>query len=519
MPESLNLWGEDLSGYEVNARNVEENRDGGVSDRKKRLIEIDRNQLVLRTVDVERLVGEDHVVRGIWAMVNQLDMSRLEEPIRAVEGQAGRPGFDPRMLMALWIYASSQGVSSARELSRMCEYEPGCQWITGLQSVNYHALSDFRMGQKEALDQIFTEVLGLLSAEGLIELTRVMQDGTKVKAQASGNSFRRRERIEAHLKIARSQVEALGSPDGVERNERSRRARERAKREREERLEQALKELEQLQQARPESKREQTRVSETDPEARVMKQSDGGFAPSYNLQISTEASHGIIVAVDVTQAGNDYDQLEEGIDRVRANTGQAPDQVVVDGGYIKNANIEAMADRGIDLIGPVAVSNPEASLRRRGIEPAFYPDQFEYDASDAIMRCPAGKALRRIHTRQCEGRIEYTYEASNQDCTACAFQRQCCPKKSPRRVVRSEDSTAVKSYRAKMESDEAKKIYKTRAQIAEFPNAWIKEKLGLRRFRLRGSVKVRTEAVWACLTYNIQQWIRIRWMPPLAPGL
>jgi len=196
MPESLNLWGEDLSGYEVNARNVEENRDGGVSDRKKRLIEIDRNQLVLRTVDVERLVGEDHVVRGIWAMVNQLDMSRLEEPIRAVEGQAGRPGFDPRMLMALWIYASSQGVSSARELSRMCEYEPGCQWITGLQSVNYHALSDFRMGQKEALDQIFTEVLGLLSAEGLIELTRVMQDGTKVKAQfdpenATNRSVRR----------------------------------------------------------------------------------------------------------------------------------------------------------------------------------------------------------------------------------------------------------------------------------------------------------------------------------------
>ena len=462
MSEIGSLLGKDLARYETEggAKQAE-----GRPERAKRLKRIERSQVLLRAIDVEKLVEEDHVVRGIWAMVKRLDMRRLEEGIKAVEGGAGQSSFDPRMLMSLWIYGYSQGVSSARELSRMCEWEPGCQWLTGMEGVNYHGLADFRVQHKEVLDEIFVQVLGLLSAEGLVELKRVM------------------------------------------------RAQERARLEKKARLEHALEELEQLQKARSASKRGQTRVSETDPEARVMKQSDGGFAASYNVQISTEASHGIIVGVDVTQAGNDYDQLEAGIDRVKANTGQEPGQAVVDGGYIKNANIEAMAQRGIDLIGPVPENNPGASFRQRGIEPAFYPDKFRYDPMTDRFRCPAGRWLKRIQTRQCAGRIEYSYRALARDCATCRFRDQCCPKSSPRRVVRREDSEAVQAFRAKMATEEAKQIYRTRAQIAE--NAWIKEKLGLRRFRLRGRQKVRTEAVWACLTYNIQQWIRITWRPHL----
>ncbi len=515
MSETVNLLGEDLSAYEAEGRQCGGKEAKAGREGVKRLKPIDRNQLVLRTVDVEKLVGEDHVVRGIWAMVSQLDMGRLEEGIKAVEGRAGRASFDPRMLAALWIYGYSQGVGSARELSRICEYEPGCQWLTGLQAVNYHALADFRVDHKDALEEMFIEVLGLMSAEGLIDLTRVMQDGTKVKAQASGNSFRRKDRIEQHLELARAQVEAMGSAESDQRSRRVKRAQERARREKQARLEHALEELEKLQKARPESKRNAVRVSETDPEARVMKQSDGGFVPSYNVQIVTEASHGIVVDVDVTEAGNDYAQLEGGIDRVEANTGQEPAQIVVDGGYIKNANIEAMARRGIDLIGPVPVSNPETSLRKRGIEPAFYPDKFRYDPATDQFTCPVGKALKRIQRRGREGRVEYTYKAATAECASCQFREHCCPSSSPRCVVRSEDSEAVKAFRAKMETEEAKQIYRTRAQIAEFPNAWIKEKLGLRRFRLRGREKVRIEATWACLTYNIQQWIRITWRPRL----
>ena len=447
-------------------------------------------------------------------MVQRLDLRSLEEKIRSVEGRAGQSSLDPRLLMALWIYGYSEGIASARELSRMCEYEPGCQWLTGMQEVNYHTLADFRVEHKKELDRIFTQVLGLLSAEGLIEMKRITQDGTKIKAHAASKSFRRGQRIREHLQMARKHVEAMSKPETAELTTRMIEARKRAGREKQQRLEEALQELQQLQSLRED---EDIRVSETDPQARVMKQADGGFAPSYNVQISTDAANGIIVGVDVTQAGNDCDQLINAVDRVKANTGQTPEQVLVDGGYtLKNSNIEAMAERGIDLNGPVVESNGEASLRQRGIQPDFYPAQFRYDQTADTMTCPADKTLKLKQTRQREGRIEYTYRASETDCQQCPFRDQCCPKASPRSVVRKQDSEAVAAFKAKMQTEQARLLYRRRAQIAEFPHAWIKDKLGIRQFRLRGLQKVRVEAIWACLTYNIQQWLRLSWKRNLA---
>jgi hypothetical protein len=316
--------------------------------------------------------------------------------------------------------------------------------------------------------------------------------------------------------MAREQVEAMGSPESEELSQRVIRARERGKQEKKERLERALKELDELQKTRRESERSEARVSETDPEARMMKQPDGGFAPSYNVQISTESSHKIVVAVDVTQAGTDYGELVEGINRVELNLGQAPAQAVVDGGYIKNTNIEQMAGRGVELIGPVVESNHEASFQQRGISREFYPDKFTYDSAADSFTCPAGKVLVRKRSQQREGRIEHTYSGTQTDCVSCPYRSKCCPKSSPRSVVRKQDSEIVKTFRAKMQTAEAKAIYKTRAEVAEFPNAWIKDKFGLRRFRTRGRTKTRTEAVWVCLTYNIKQWIRLRWLATAA---
>jgi transposase len=509
MSDEASLLGESLDKFKADEKGMPES---AKPEPAKRLKAIDRSQSFWGAIDIERLIDEEHPARGIWAMVNRLDLTRLEEKIKAVEGRAGQSSLDPRLLMALWIYGYSEGVSAARELSRMCSYEPGCQWLTGMQTINYHTLSDFRVEHQKELDEIFVEVLGLLSAEGLIEMKRTTQDGMKVKAAAGANSFRREERIRQHLQLAREQVEAMGRPESEEESQRQVQARKRARREKQKRLEQALEELEKIQNQRADSDKDQVRVSETDPQARVMKQADGGFASSYNVQISADAAAGIIVGVDVTQAGNDCDQLLNGVECVQANTGQLPEQILVDGGYtMKNTNIEAMAERGIDLYGPVVENNNEASLKRRGIEPEFYPDKFRFDETTDTFRCPADKTLERIGRSPREGRVEYSYQASATDCQACPFQDQCCPKNSPRRLVRTEHSPAVQAFRAKMETDEAKQIYRTRAQIAEFPHAWIKEKLGLRRFRLRGRQKVRTEAVWACLTYNIQQWLRLVW--------
>ena len=249
---------------------------------------------------------------------------------------------------------------------------------------------------------------------------------------------------------------------------------------------------------RTEAEKIKVRVSETDPEARVMKLPDGGFGPSYNVQISTDAANGIIVAVDVTQAGNDCDQLIPAVEHIQTNTGKAPEQILADGGYtMKNGNIEAMDEAGIELIGPVAEDNSEGFLKRRGIEPEFYPHQFSYDEAADTMSCPADKTLNLIRTGSREGRMEYSYQASPADCSACPFKNRCCPKVDARTVVRKQESAAVHAFRVKMKTDEAKSIYRHRAQIAEFPNAWIKDKLGIRQFRLRSRIKVRAEAVLA----------------------
>jgi len=515
MSETMELLGEGLEAFKAEA--ATRSPEGAMASKAaaKRFRPIDRSQITMRPIDVEKLVAEDHPVRAIWAMVSKLDMSRLEASVKAVEGGKGRSHWDPRLLAAIWIYGYSEGINSARELARMSAYEPGLQWLTGLEEVNYHTLADFRVENKEAQEDIFTQMMGLLRAEGLTDLKRVMQDGTKIKAQASGNSFRRADTIREHLKLAEEQVHAMGDPNSEELSQQVIKARQRAVREKKERLELALHELEEIEKARTNSEKA-PRVSESDPEARVMKQSDGGFAPSYNVQICTEASNKVIVAVETTQAGTDYDELVHGMEAVQANTGQTPEEMVVDGGYIKNANVEEAAERGVDLIGPVAVSNPEASLKKRGVSPDFYPDKFRYDEQTNTCICPAEKTLRFQRTSRRDGRSEHQYSAKAADCAKCPFRNQCCPKTSARMIIRKEDSEAVKAFRAKMQTEEAKQIYRSRAEIAETPNAWIKAKFGLRQFRLRGLRKVGIEAVWACLTYNVRQWIRLSWKPKLS---
>ncbi len=199
--------------------------------------EINRQQLLLRPVEVEKLVEKDHPVRAIWELVGRLNLGSFYAAIEAIEGAAGRPVWDPQLLISLWIYAYKDGVSSAREIARLCQYHPAYQWLTGLEVVNYHTLADFRIRHQEALDQLFIEVLGVLSHEGLISLERVMHDGTKVKACASDKSFHRKATLEDHLRLAREQVEQMGDPQSEELSQRVAQAQQRALRERQQRLE------------------------------------------------------------------------------------------------------------------------------------------------------------------------------------------------------------------------------------------------------------------------------------------
>jgi transposase len=477
------------------------------SGEKQRLVKyVNRQQMSWRAVDVEQLIDPEHRARAIWELVGRLDLSRFYEAIESTEEEGGRPAFDPQLLISLWVYAQSLGIGSAREIERRCQWDPAFLWLTGLEVVNYHTLADFRVKKKQQVDELFTQLLGVLSAEGLVNLEQVTLDGTKIGAQASGKSFHREKTLQEHLELARQRVKELEEEAGEEVSQRMEKAQERARREKQERLEQALQELEKVrEQKRGNKGKSEARVSSSDPEARVMKQSDGGFAPSYNVQISSDTRQGIIVDVEVTQAGNDYAQLLPAVERIEERLQKKPQQMVVDSGFISRENVEGIAKQGVDLLGALA----DDAAKAHGGGAGFPAAKFKYEVTEDRYVCPAGKYLSYEGQQPKDGRTYYKYKAQWQACQSCALKSQCCPenRKHGRSVVRSEESTAVFAFRRKMQTEQAQAQYRIRAAVAEFRNCWIKAKLGLRSFHVRGLVRVQAEMLWACFTHNLQQWI------------
>lgn len=471
---------------------------------------VNRQQMSWRAVDVERLIEEEHLARAIWELIGQLDLSSFYAGIESSAVEGGRPAFDPQLLISLWVYAYSQGIGSAREVARRCEYDPAFQWLTGLLEVNYHTLADFRVDKQQELDELFTQVLASLSKEGLITLGQVMQDGTKIRALASGQSFQQEESIREHLERARQRVRKMGDPRDQEVNPKTKAARQRAREEQQRRLEKALEEVQKLGQQKPNSAKKTHKVSISDPEARFMKQSDGGLAPSYNVQISADATQRIIVGVEVTVEASDSAQLLPALKRIEQRLKQRPQQMVADGGYTTCTAIQQMAERRVDFLG-----NLGRDLTGSGITAPHQlpPRAFLYDPETNRLRCPEGKLLLpQGRWNKGPGAVYHRYEAKAEDCLHCPRKPECCPgnQRRGRSVMRRKESATVTAFRQKMVTEEAQQQYRRRGQIVEFCHAWIKCKLGLRQFHVRGRIKARTEALWACLTYNLQQWIRLR---------
>jgi len=338
---------------------------------------------------------------------------------------------------------ASAGVGSARQLARLCEEHDAYRWICGGVGVNHHTLSDFRVAQGAALDELLTQLLGVLLSEDLVRLRRVAQDGTRVRASAGAASFRRQSKLERCLEKAEAQVQALKAqaehPDPG-RTARERAAAERAAVDRARRVRKALKLLPRAAAAKANRRRRgdtsQARVSTTDPEARVMKMADGGFRPAFNVQLATDTESRVIVGVSVTDT-LDHDQMEPMLGQIERRTGRKPREHLVDGGFAKLQALEAAEAQGVTVIAP-------------GMQPKL----------DSIER----------------------------------------------HKPRKDDSPAVAAWRKRMGSEEAQRIYRERAATAETVNADLKTWRGLDRFRVRGLDKALSVALWSVLAYNVLRW-------------
>lgn len=394
-----------------------------------------RTQLALTPTDLEGVLPPGHAARLVWRFVEGLDLSALYAAIQAREGGPGRAPIDPKILLALWLYATIDGVGSARELARLCDAHDAYRWIRGGVSVNHHTLSDFRTAQHAVLDALLTSSIAALLHKGIVTLARVAQDGTRVRASAGVGSFRRGPALKACLRAAEQQVvrtERQGDDGG-----RAAAAQARAAADRLARVEEALAELPAVEAVKArhgqrQRARSAARVSTTDPAARVMKMADGGFRPAYNVQFATDVAGRAIVGVQVTNVGSDRHLLPPMLAEIVRRTGRPPTAYLVDGAFMQKQVITDATAAGVTIYCP---ERPSAQR-------------------------PPGTAEPR-------------------------------------------DSPAVRAWRTRMQTDEAKAIYRQRATTAEWIHADGRTHRILDRVMLRGLHKVHTWALWCALAHNM----------------
>ena len=323
---------------------------------RPRLRTPNRSQIEMRAVDLESLLPPDHKARVVWEYVEGLDLTSLYDAIEAVEGGPGRSATDPRILMALWLYATLEGVGSARALDRLTREHDAYRWICGGVTVNYHTLSDFRVDHMVLLDELLTTSVATLSAEGLVKMNRVAQDGMRVRASAGAASFRRNKTLKQHLKEAEEQVAALRrelDEDPAATSRRQKAARERAAKERRRRVAAALKRLPAAVAKKKKKDKGKARVSTTDPEATVMKMGDGGYRPAFNAQYATDTHSQVIVGVEIIPLGSDQGLLAPMVEQLHSRYGHVPGEMLVDGGFVNLSGIEEVTQRGSTVYAPV----------------------------------------------------------------------------------------------------------------------------------------------------------------------
>jgi transposase len=414
-----------------------------------RLRQPERHQLGWQVAAIDDLVARDHPVRAVWGFVQGLDLRALHDAVKAREGVPGQAPPAPELMMALWLWATVEGVGSARQLARLCAQHLAYRWLCGGVSMNYHTLSDFRVVHAAVLDQLLAGGVAALVEQGLVALDVLAQDGLRVRAAAGAGSFRRRERLgqlaaEAKTRVERLRAELEADPATGDRRQRA--AQQRAAREREERVKAALERMSELEAERTRrektnkaavSRQKEPRASTTDAEARVMKLADGGFRPAYNMQIVSAPKGQLIVAVDIDATGSDRGLARPALEQLDT-AGTRPSDYLVDGGFTKNEDIEWAHESGIKLWCPPAHS-------KHGTDP------------DA-----------------------------------------------PRR----DDKPGVADWRRRMASELGKALYKQRSQ-AECPNAWAR-RMGLAQLSVRGKAKARTVLLWFALAHNMLRAFALR---------
>jgi transposase len=416
---------------------------------KPRLETANRQQISMRLAALDDILPEEHRARIVWEMVEDYDMSRFYARVGSLEGKAGRPAIDPRLLIAVWLYATLEGEISARKIAHLCEEHLAYQWLLGGVSVNYHTLADFRVDYEAELDDLLTKSVAALMFEGLVTIEKTAQDGMRIRASAGASSFRRKPTLDECLRKAQAAIEQQKAFQGTDEKGQGTRqqksSQQRHSRERLERVKRAMEEVKKLADKKNNNrelrrKNRPIRVSTSDPEARVMKMPDGGFRPAYNGQFTIDIKSCIIVGIEVSNEA-DTKLLNPMLEQIKKRYDQLPDEHYIDGGFRSQAGIELAADQGVAIYTPI-------------------PKKYN------------------ISTKQ------------------------------PEEILPT-DGLGVRAWKERMRTEAAQQKYRQRAATVEWANALARNR-GLYQLLVRGIRKARAVLLWYALAHNLMQGLNLR---------
>lgn len=410
----------------------------------------ERTQVEMRFLALDQMLDKNHRARIVWQFVESLDIEPLYDGFKATIGEKGRNAIAPEILLALWLMATIDSISSARELARRTTTDIPYMWLCGGVSVNYHTLSDFRSGNAEYFEKMLVDTVTAMMSQGFVTLETVAQDGMRVRANAGSSSFRRQPKLEELHQQAQAHVEKLREESEdeskrIDADAARQAAQRRAANERAERIGEALRQVEELhaqKEKRHKGDGQKARCSTTDPDARKMKMGDGGFRPAYNFQFTSDGDSRVIVAVDVTNSGSDRGKMAPMHQSVVDAYGKTPQQQLVDSAFATKEDVTTLEQSGTEVFSTVYGEEP---MKKRGTDP---------------------------------------------------FARQ------------PGDSDQYAAFRQRMATAESQEIYKQRPSIAEFPNAECRNR-GCRLLRVRGLEKVLSVALLYASTFNLMRMMNL----------
>lgn len=500
-----------------------------------RILRPERQARKLRPLALEQLVGDDHKVRIVWAYVEGLDLAELDAAVRSVEGRAGRPAVDRRLLLALWLYATIDGVGSAREIERLCVEHVAYMWLRGDVNVGRAILTEFRVSHEALLDSLLVKSVASLLAEGLVTLERVAQDGMRVRASAGAGSFRRRDRLQAALQSATEQVDALKADletDPAAAARRRAAARLRGAQDRQRRVTEALAQLPQIERtwARNQSKRGKSARAAPPPPPPPAAAGDGGGAspepvgggddgpaePESAAQLSVSGCAAVTLPPATAAAtGDDGPSVTSESASAPSTSGQtvpaeptttsAPRASTTD----PEARIMKMANSGFRPALNCQIIADTESLLIAGIDVVNV-------GSDKGLHLPMLESVEQnFGVRPAEILVDGGFvghagvDGMPDDCLLIG------PVPKPRDPARDpfkrlpDDTEKVGAWRERMGTPEAKETYKLRAATAECVNAHVRNR-GLRQMPVRGRSRCRSVLLLHALAHNLLRATAIR---------